>query len=104
MGDNSPTILTTWKKNHHKSLFHKRKNIATRLPSWSKVNIISNIAIFFCKSYWIKSEIQRNTVKPVYKGHSREPENVPFIIIWTVHQWEMWLSFIDSDLLYRGAL
>ena len=26
---------------------------------------------------------------PVYKGHSREPENVPFI---------------DNDLLYRGAL
>ena len=58
--------------------------------------------------------IQRNTVKPVYRGHSREPENVDFIsscplyIGYNYMQYsligKMRLPFIDSDLLYRGAL
>jgi hypothetical protein len=47
----------------------------------------------------IEGILINNTVKPVYKGHSREPENVAFIsrcplyiqvkIIDTIHQWEI---------------
>ena len=53
------------------------------------------------------------TVKPVYKGHSKEPENVAVWedalylqvkIICTIHLWEIRLPFIDSDLLYTGVL
>jgi len=52
------------------------------------------------------------TVKPVYKGHSREPENVVFISSCPLYTGYMHyslmgkigLSFIDNDLLYRGAL
>jgi hypothetical protein len=50
----------------------------------------------------------------VYKGHSREPENVAFISrcpLYTGYNYRhyssmgnMRLPFIDSDLLYRGAL
>jgi hypothetical protein len=38
------------------------------------------------------------TVKPVYKGHSREPENVPFIYALFING-KIWLPFIESDLL-----
>jgi hypothetical protein len=54
-----------------------------------------------------------NTVKPLYKGHWREPENVIFmkscllctgskcITVCVIHYMEkMKLPFIDSDLLY----
>ena len=47
-------------------------------------------------------------VKPVYKGHSRETENVSFIYRLKYMHYSLMgkiiLSFIDSDLLYRGAL
>jgi len=55
-------------------------------------------------------------IKPVYKAHSREPENVAFIEqLPFIFRFElnalfingnniMRLSFIDSDLLYRGTL
>ena len=53
-------------------------------------------------------------VKPVYKGHSREPENVAFMSSSTLYtgkyyvhyslMGKMRLPFIDSDLLYRDAL
>jgi len=54
-----------------------------------------------------------NTVKPVYKGQSREPENVSFMSSCPLYtgnymqyslMGKMRLPFIDSDLLYRGAL
>jgi hypothetical protein len=55
-----------------------------------------------------------NTVNPVYKGHSREPENVPFMSSCPLYTGlnyihypsmeKMRLPFIDSDLLYRGVL
>ena len=55
-----------------------------------------------------------STVRPVYKGHSREPGNVVFISscpLYTglnnIHyslMGKMKLPFIDSDVLYRGAL
>ena len=41
------------------------------------------------------------TVKPVYKGHRMEPENVAFM---SRLMGQMRLPFIDSDLLYRGDL
>ena len=54
------------------------------------------------------------TVKPVYKGHSREPENVAFMSscpLYTGSNYmhysimgKMRLPFIDNNLLYRGAL
>jgi hypothetical protein len=48
-----------------------------------------------------------NTVKPVYKGHSKEPENVPFIYGLNYIHYSLMgkiiLPFIDSNLLYRGA-
>jgi hypothetical protein len=43
-----------------------------------------------------------HVVKPVYIGHSMEPENVPFMHNWLMGK--MRQPFIDSDLLYRGAL
>jgi hypothetical protein len=55
-----------------------------------------------------------NIVKPVYKGHSLEPENMPFLsscLLYTGHNYmhcpligKMRQSFIDSDFLYRSAL
>ena len=55
-----------------------------------------------------------HTVKPVYKGHSMEPANVPVMSSCPLYtrlelyelfiNGKMRLSFIDSDLLYRGAL
>ena len=52
--------------------------------------------------------------EPVYKGHSREPENVAFISSFSLYTGSNYMhysfmgkmrqSFIDSDLLYRGAL
>ena len=54
------------------------------------------------------------TVKPVYKGHSSEHDNVAFMSscpLYTGKNYmhyslmgEMRLPFIDSDLLYKGAL
>jgi hypothetical protein len=55
------------------------------------------------------------TVKPVYKGHSGEPENMTFMSSCYIQvkikcttlyslMGKMRLSFIDSDLLCRGAL
>jgi hypothetical protein len=54
-----------------------------------------------------------NTVKPVYKGHSREPGNVHFISscpLYTGQDYmhyslmgKMKLPFIDMDVLYRSA-
>ena len=55
-----------------------------------------------CVSKHCKLKI--NTVKPIYKGHSTEHENVALSavalnmqvkIIFTIHKWEKW----DSDLL-----
>ena len=55
-------------------------------------------------------------VKPEYKGHSwtKEPENVPYMNnchLYTGYNYmnyllmgKMRLPFIDSDLLYRGAI
>jgi hypothetical protein len=53
-------------------------------------------------------------LKPVYKGHSREPENVAFMSSCPLYTGlnymhysligKMRLPFIDSDLLYRVAL
>jgi hypothetical protein len=55
-----------------------------------------------------------NIVKPVYKGHSLEPENMPFLsscLLYTGHNYmhcpligKMMQPFIDSDFLYRSAL
>jgi hypothetical protein len=55
-----------------------------------------------------------NTDKPVYKGHSREPEMLSsinscplytgFIYMHYLLIGKMRLSLIDSDLPYRGAL
>ena len=54
----------------------------------------------------------KQTVKPVYKGHSREPENVVFMNSGSLYT-KLYVLFInggnetgsiDSDLLYRGAL
>ena len=67
---------------------------------------MSNDTVFSLFSF------RRNTtsaVKPVCKGHSREPENVPFMstcpvvkIICIIHTLgEMKLSFIDRDLTVR---
>ena len=68
--------------------------------------------LFRNKANSISSAI--TTVKPVYKGHSKEPENVAFISscpLCTGYDYmhyslmgKMRLPFIDSDLLYRGAL
>ena len=54
-----------------------------------------------------------NAFKPVYKGHSREPGNVPFIgscPLYTGQDYmhyslmgKMRLPFIDMDVLYRSA-
>jgi len=54
------------------------------------------------------------TVKAVYKGNSREPKNVAFMSSCPLYtglnymhyslMGKMRLPFIDSDLLYRGAL
>ena len=47
-----------------------------------------------------------NVVKPVYKGHSREPENVSFIHrfkICVIHYIEKWNCPLYSDLLYTGV-
>jgi hypothetical protein len=54
------------------------------------------------------------TVKPEYKSHSRESANVAFMSSFPLYTGlnymhyslmeKMRLSFIDSDLLYRGAL
>jgi hypothetical protein len=71
-----------------------------------------------CCSLHVKDNMQQplmnNTVKPVYKSHSREPENVTFMSIFPLYTGEkymhysslgkMRLFFIDSDLLYRGDL
>jgi hypothetical protein len=53
-------------------------------------------------------------VKPVNEGHSKEPENVAFMSscpLYTGYNYmhyslmgKMRLPFIDSGLLYRGAL
>jgi hypothetical protein len=53
-----------------------------------------------------------NIVKTVYKGHSRESENVSFMSSCTLYtgythyslKGKMRLPFIEGDLLYRGAL
>jgi hypothetical protein len=42
------------------------------------------------------------TVKTVYKDHLREPYNVAFMHCSLMEK--MRAPFIDSDLLYRGAL
>ena len=54
------------------------------------------------------------TVKPVYKGHSRESENMSFMSSCPLYTGQyympcslmgkMRLPFIDSDLLFRGDL
>ena len=58
--------------------------------------------------------MNRSSVKPVYKGHSREPENVAFMSSYSLYTGKNYmhyslmgklrLPFIKSDLLYRGAL
>ena len=48
------------------------------------------------------------TVKPIYKGHSREPENVPFIYRLKLYALLMngqnEAALVDSDLLHMGDL
>jgi len=40
-----------------------------------------------------------NTVKPVYKGHSREPDNVPFI--YRLKLYALFINGENEDALYR---
>jgi hypothetical protein len=66
-----------------------------------------------CKLALILESLFTYTVKPVYKGHSREPAIVPFMSSFPLYtgnnymhyslMGKMRLPFIDSDLLYRGA-
>ncbi len=49
----------------------------------------------FLQVLFLSTNTYTCTVKPVYKGHSKEPENVPF----NEH-----LPSIHSDLVYRGVL
>ena len=57
----------------------------------------------------------QTTVKPVYKGHSMEPENVAFVCeqLFFIDRLKLYnyslmgkirLPFIDSDLLYTSAI
>ena len=79
---------------------------------WKKIGYNSNkdALIFWehdtASSILIKKR-KENKVKPVYKGHSREPVNVPLMsscaMLYSLME-IMRLSFIDSDLSYRGAL
>ena len=66
------------------------------------VFVISYILIVLVKN-GIKTH---NTVKRVYKGHStwKCALYIEVKIIYTSLMGEMRLPFIDSDLLYRGAL
>ena len=51
-----------------------------------------------------------STVKPIYKGHSREHENVIFFNIQSKELYALFnngkirLLFLDSDVFYRGAI
>ena len=50
------------------------------------------------------TSIQRNTVKPVYRGHSREPENVDFISSCPLYRLQLYAIFINrknETALYR---
>jgi hypothetical protein len=53
-------------------------------------------------------EISR--VKPIYKGHSREHQNVFFLNIQSKELYVLFVNrkirllFIDSDVFYRGAI
>jgi len=48
------------------------------------------------------------STKDLYKGHSMKPENEPYIYSLQLCELfiygKMRLSFIDSDVLYRGVL
>ena len=48
------------------------------------------------------------SVKDLFKGHSMGPENEPFIYSLTLFELFIYgkirVSFIDSDVLYRGVL
>ena len=71
------------------------------------MSLVSNT--YFCK-FFVNFEI----VKPVYRGHSRELENVAFMNSCPLYTGQNYIqysligkmrtSFIDSDLLYRGVL
>jgi hypothetical protein len=61
----------------------------------------------FLQVLFLSTNTYTCTVKPVYKRHSREPEHVPFISrlkLCALLIGKIRLPFIDSDLLYRGAL
>ena len=72
---------------------------------------VTYVVTFHCRKLKIQ---RRNTVKLIYKGHSREAKNVSFISscpLYTGYNYMhqslmgiMRLSFIDSDLLNRGVL
>jgi len=57
----------------------------------------------------VKNQHLQHTVKSVYKGHSKEPENVAFMSSWPLYtgsnymhyslMGKMTLPFFDSDLL-----
>jgi hypothetical protein len=59
-------------------------------------------------------KVDKGTHKYVYKGHTREPENVAFMSSCPLHtgynymhyslMGKLRLPFIDSDLWYRGVL
>ena len=78
---------------------------------WRVFQLAVAKANFIVKTY--KSDI-RNIVKPVYKGHPRKPENVPFMSSFPLYTSYNYMHyslmeyrgcfFIDNDLLYRGAL
>ena len=64
----------------------KTKSAINKEPQWiwiteilTKINKkISFIKLHLSANYY-NSNMNENTVKPVYKGHSREPENAPFM-------------------------
>ena len=61
-----------------------------------------------------QTSLYANIVKPVYKGHSLEPANMPFLsscLLYTGHNYmhysligKMRQRFTDSDFLFRSAL
>ena len=44
------------------------------------------------------------TVKPVYKGHSREPTNMPFMSSWPLQLYGLFINGKNEAALYRPSL
>ena len=72
------------------------------------------IIVFFLFIYLLEideftfKELFPASAKDLFKGHSMEPENEPFIYSLTLFELFIYgkirVSFIDSDVLYRGVL